>query len=143
MKIAFSQFFLDQKEKGNTSTYSLPEKNVIQLVECNWGLRIPGTGETGLDRKVLVPVPPEGFYCPWVAKIAPGLPIKTRVVQRQTGEDYYLEHFITKQAAKKLCIVPSPAKAVSIVCYSAEALLENGGNRSSNAEWDNISTINC
>lgn len=124
------------KAKGNSYSI-LSEAEVIRLVQEHWDRRKPGAGETDCSRKVLVPVPAEGFFCTPVAKLVMGMPVQAEVVQRQEGEQPHVQHFLTPEDALKFgALVEVRAEFVDIVCYSAEALLENDGERSTDCEWE-------
>lgn len=142
MNIAWSKFALEHSKIGSGNSYTtlLPE-TVIALVRTNWPLRRPGAGEKDTNRKVLVPVPPAGFFCSPRAPLVVGMPIKARVVQRQEGEDPYIETYMDQEDADRLGIPAVPAKRCDIVCYSAEALLENDGERSSDAPWEIVTIL--
>jgi hypothetical protein len=143
--IGFSDFFLTHslREMGNSYT-TLPPLSLLNLLQNNWHKRTPGTGEVGIDRKVLVPIPVEvsGFFCPPRVKLTIGMPLHAHVVARQDGEDPYIETFITPEDAAKYGFIETPAKKVEIVCYSADALLENNGKRTTTCQWE-IVTLLC
>lgn len=128
-------------QKGNSYT-TLDEAEVVRLVQEHWGQRKPGAGETDCSRKVLVPVPPKGFYIAPVAKLVMGMPVQAEVVQRQEGEAPYVQHFVTPEdALNHGAMLETPAEFVDIVCYSAEALLENDGERSTDCEWEIVTIL--
>lgn len=140
--IAWSNFALEHSRYGTGNSYStLSNDEVIKLVQDNWEKRRAGAGETTLERKVLVPIPCEKMFCSPRAEIAMGLPIKARVVQRQAGEDPYIETYVTPEDAEAFGVKPTPAKRCDVVCYSAAALLENGGERSSDADWEIVTIL--
>ena len=142
MTIAWSNFALKNSRYGTGNSYStMLNDEVIQLVKDNWDKRRPGAGESDTNRKILVPVPCEQMFCSPRAEIIVGLPIKSRIVQRQAGEDPYIETYVTSEDAEAFGVKPTPAKRCDIVCYSAEALLENGGERSSDAEWEIVTIL--
>jgi hypothetical protein len=125
------------KAKGNSYT-TLPNGKVVDLVRENWAKAMPGDGETTRDRKVLVPVPPEGFFCPPTANLVEGLPVRAEVTRRQEGEELHVETFVTPQDAAKFgALVEVPAAFVEVVCYSRAALAENNEETTS-AEWEII-----
>lgn len=137
-----------QPQTGNSYT-ALSEEQLIALVKLNWESRTPGDGETGLDRKVLVPITQitstEGkphFFCQPRMALKEGMPVKAEVVTRQAGEDPYVQTYITPEDAAAWGFQDIPAAKVQIVCYSADTLLENEGERSSDCEWE-IVTIVC
>jgi hypothetical protein len=140
--------------QGNSHTL-LPDAELVDLVEECWHLRQPGTGEVGLERKVLVPVPavlhapkfglPAGaplFRC-GTALLRTDIPVKAQVVRRagQDQEDPFIENYISVGDASRLGIMPETANFVKIVLYSAEALLENGGKRSGPWQWEIVTIL--
>lgn len=130
-----------RKAKGNSYTTLLCNE-VVDLVKENWDRRTPGAGETDCTRKVLVPVPPKDFFCPATAKLVKGMPVQAEVVQRQDGESPYIQNFVTPEDAKKFgAEIKVPAEFVNIVCYSAEALLENGGSRTTDCDWEIVTIL--
>tara|TARA_Y100000310_G_scaffold317679_1_gene370800 strand:+ start:1061 stop:1690 length:630 start_codon:yes stop_codon:yes gene_type:complete len=154
--IGWSDFALERHVKGaGHSYYDGDSAEVINKVAANWDKRIPGDGESDVSRKVLVPVDPFGFVCPTVDlnKIADrrlGLYMKNEVTRRQEDEDPYVSNFLdtymvegfegtwNKQEQIKFL---DEAKFVNIVLYSAEALLENGGERSTDRDWEIVCLI--
>lgn len=136
--LGWSQFAKDHSvlAKGNSYT-TLDAETVIRVVRENWHLRKPGQGETTTDRKVVVPVPSQGFYCPPRSNIKMGLPVQAEVVQRQKFEDPYVEKFVWYDDAKEHdTLVLQPAKTCGVVCYSADALCENDGKRTTDCDWE-------
>jgi hypothetical protein len=131
--IGWSDFAAKRHQVGTGHSYfKYHLDEVAALVEDNFHKALPGQGETDLARKVVVPVPPEGFYCTNVS-LEPDMQLRARVVVRQEGEDPFVE--VRAEANAK------PAKFVKIVCYSAEALLENGGTRSTNRPWEIVAVL--
>lgn len=121
---------------GNSFT-TWPDSMLFDAIKNNWKHRIPGTGESGLDRKVLVPIKfgPGDFYMPTV-DLDERMPVHARVTRRQDGEKPYVETFVYFDDLNKLGIKLKEPKFVNIVCYSAEALLENDGKRSTECDWE-------
>ena len=129
------------REKGYSYT-TLPLEAVIKQIQENWDQRIPGSGEPNTDRKVLVPISPINFYCPLRAKLVEGLPIQTKAIRRQDGEDLYLETYVKESDAIKFnALIERPAVEVNVVCYSAEAVQENNQKRSTDADWEIITYL--
>ena len=142
MKIGWSDFAVKRHVEGNGQSYfNISKEQIINLIEENWDKRIPGSGETNVDRKVLVPVSPEGFLCPPRMPLQKGMPIIAEVITRQEGEDPFVEYYITVEDAKKFGFKGTPAKSCNIVCYSAEALQENGGERSTDCDWEIVAIL--
>ena len=140
--IGLSDFALANSRSGTGNSYStFSFEKVVEIVKENWHTRRAGAGETETTRKVLVSVPPENFFCSPCVPLSIGLNIKSRVVQRQVGEDPYIETYITEEEAKKIGVQPIPAKRCDIVCYSAEALTENNGCRSSDCDFEIVTIL--
>lgn len=149
--IAWSDFAKKHSRKGTGNSYTcLSDDELVGLLKMHWKDRISGAGENGsLERKVLVPIPvalyalgKEWFVCAPRMPLKVGMPVHAEVVVRQDGEDPFVQTFITPFDAEQWGYIPVAAVDVKVVCYSAEALLENGGSRSSDAEWE-IVTILC
>lgn len=139
--VGWSQFALDRHQPGSGFSYSsLSLDEVVVRVLENWVQRIPGTGETNVSRKVLVPVNPQGFFLSTVP-LQEGMPIKAAVVRRQPHEDPYVETYLDFDDAERLGYKPQQAKFCNIVCYSREALLENGGTCSTDCEWEIVAIL--
>lgn len=126
-----------QPDSGN-SYFARGEQELIALVLDRWGWREAGDGEDQrLDRKVLVPVDADGFFCPPRAKLMVGMSVQSEVVIRQEGEAPFVDTFITPIDAKEFgAIVEVRASFVEIILYSADALLENNGERSTDCDWE-------
>ncbi len=148
--IGFNDYYTTHnlRDMGNSYT-TLPPLSFLTLVQDNWGRRTPGTGEGDrLDRKVLVPITHcvrDGrptFFCPPRVKLVVGMPVRAEVVVRQEGEDPYVETFITPEDAANYDFIEVRARTVNVVCYSAEALLENDGQRTGTCDWE-IVTLLC
>lgn len=142
--LGWSDFASKHSRPGTGNSYTvLDDEVVLSLVLENWDKAVPGTGETTIDRKILVPVPAAGFFCPPQAKLVMGMPVNAEIVQRQEGEDPYVQTYVTRPVAEAFgALIDVPAKSVDIVCYSAEALEENNGHRSTDCDWE-IVTILC
>lgn len=141
--IGISKFFKKQSTlKAGNSYTNLTDANLIEMIHIFWHERIPGTGEGDcLTRKVLVPLPIDyykdpAFFLPPRMALVEGMPIKAKVIVRQKGEKPFVETFITVKEAKRLGWQAELAEKVMVVCYSAEALLENNGQRSTDADWE-------
>jgi hypothetical protein len=142
--LGWSNFAREHSRRGTGHSYSrLSEERVVELALDNWASRKPGDGEMTLERKVLVRVPPDGFYCPPRARPVEGMPVQAEIVTRQEEEDPYVEVFVSEMVAREHdALVERPARTVDIVCYSADALTENDGERSTDCDWE-IVTILC
>ena len=139
--LGWSKFALDRHVEGSgNSFFRCRADAVLERTKAAWAFAKPGQGETGLDRKIVVPIQPDGFFMSLCA-LQENLPIKARVAYRQPGEDPYVEIYVTAEDAKAFGVEYEPAKFVNIVCYSAEALLENGGERATDCEWEIVAVL--
>lgn len=126
----------NSRHSGNSYT-TLDRRDVVLRVLDHWSKARPGAGETGLDRKILIRIPPDGFYCPPRAKLVEGMVVKAEVKLRQDGEDPTLETYVEEDEAQRCnALVIVPAKYVDVVCYSREALLENNGKSSTGCDFE-------
>jgi len=149
--IGWSNFALKNSVRGTGQSYSiLTASQVVEMVRANWELRTPGDGEGDCrDRKVLVPVPNMGneplFFCPPKVKLIAGMPVQAQVAvrpgQENTGEKPHVETWISAENAQNYDLIETPASLVNVVCYSAAALLENGGERSTDCEWEIVTIL--
>ena len=132
--IGWSKFAANRHCEGGDYSFScLSNEAVAQLVADNWENRIPGQGETDLSRKVVVPIKDvASFRCASVL-IHEGTEVESKVVRRQEGEDLFIKSF-TDQHSEEV-------RFVNIVCYSAEALSENGGERATDCDWEIVCVI--
>lgn len=139
--IGWSEFAIKQHAEGmGNSFFTISHEKVLDLVKENWDKRTPGAGEVGLDRKILVPVPAEGFFMP-IVDLVDGMPLRAEVVRRQPHEDPYVDVYIDYFDAKAQGLEAKPANFVNIVLYSVEALLENNGTRSTEADWEIVCVL--
>jgi len=122
------------RTKGFTWT-ALSHEELIEEIKKNWDKRIPGAGERDTTRKVLVPINPERVYGSYVT-ILPGMALKSEVSQRQAGEDYFVDTRVADLRYNQ-----SAVQFAKVVLYSKEALLENGGTRSTDANWEVVCLI--
>jgi hypothetical protein len=138
--IGWTNFALRRHIPGTGNSYfgHLPE-HVALLASANWSARQPGKGESNCNRKVVVPVPEWQFYCPPTVPLTKGLKVQGEATCRQEGEDPRLEIFVD---ITQIDFEPIPAKKVEIVCYSADALLEEDGKRDTDCAWEIVS-VNC
>lgn len=107
-------------------------EELLALVRKHWADRRPGTGRTGLDQVVVVPVPPERFVCSTV-RINGGTPLFARFERRQAQEDGHVR--VTAAGPRE------PARYAAVVFYSAGILLADGGRRSGDFDWEVVCII--
>lgn len=162
--LGWSNFAKGRHSKGKGYSYSsLSDEDVVRLTLHNWDERLPGQGEVGLDRKIIVPiknsmlhlpsaVPAEPhFYC-GSALLQEGMILQSDVHRRQEGEDLFIKTVANNALAQEYndalhesdhspLAVPEAAHFVNVVCYSAEALLENGGERTTDDDWEIVCII--
>lgn len=133
MSFAWSNFARDRYlESSGHSWFSGSEEELLELVRLNWENRKPGFGRTDLEAVVVVPVDPAGFNGSTVL-VDKNTPLQAEVVRRQENEDNYITVFADAES--------EPVKFASVILYSAETLLENGGERSSDADWEVVCII--
>jgi hypothetical protein len=122
------------QDNGYTYTTMSYEELCAEIAK-NWDKRKPGKGETSVDRKVVVPISNEHVYGTFVA-VKPDMQITSEVVQRQAGEDYFIESKVAYSDGN-----PVRNKFAKVVLYSREALLENEGTCSTDADWEVVCLI--
>lgn len=142
--LGLSDFFNKHSRPGTGNSYCvLDDEVLIDRILQNWHKAVTGAGETTTERKILVPMHTGGFFCPPQAKMVMGMPVNAEIVQRQDGEEPYLQTYVTRAVAEAFgALIDCPAKAVDIVCYSADALEENNGKRSTDCDWE-VVTVLC
>ncbi len=112
---------------GRHTWFEGDEKELLQLVRQHWAERMPGAGRIDLETVVVVPVPPDGFHATTVL-VEENTVLSAAVDRRQPGEDSFVR--VTAHAE------PAPPRYAGVVLYSADALTENDGRRSSDADWE-------
>jgi len=131
MKIGWSEFALS-RNKAPYTFYSGPKENLIEEIIHNWSKRKPGKGRIDCEKVIVVPVDPCGFVSPFVL-IENASSFNAILTQRQDGEDKFIK--VTAEG---------PTEKINyayVVLYSAETLLENGGKRSGDYDWEIVSLI--
>ena len=126
--LAWSDFARNRHVPGGRHTwFDGAEDQLLDLVRAHWPERRPGAGRTDLDEFVVVSVPPGGFHGTTV-RVTADTPLHAVLDRRRPEEDPFVR--VTAEG------VPEPPRHVGIVLYSAAALTENDGVRSSDAEWE-------
>ncbi len=126
--IGWSDFARDRYPRGGGRTYFDGDPaELLDLIRDRWDLRTPGSGRDGLDEVVIVPLPPERFVCGTI-RVGPETALHAEFHRRQPHEDGYVR--ITAEGPRE------PARHAGVVLYSAETLLENGGERSGDCDWE-------
>lgn len=100
---------------------------LLDRVRAAWPQRRPGAGRADLAQVVVVPVEPAGFV-PGTVRVGPATPLHAVYDRRQPGEDGFVR--VTAEGERE------PARHASVVLYAAATLLENGGTRSTDADWE-------
>lgn len=131
--LAWSRFARERYVPGaGRARFLGSEAELLDLVREHWEARRPGQGRDGLDEVVVVPVPHDRFEGATV-RIDDTTALSARFVRRQAHEEGYVE--IAADGP------PEPVRHASVVLYSAPTLLENGGERSSDADWEVVALI--
>ncbi len=136
MNLGWSNFALKRNKKAHHSYFKRSPKKLLELVEKHWRKRQPGQGRTDTKKVVVVPILEKDlhklFGCPYGA-IETATHLRAKVARRQDHEDPYIE---VHGRGKSL-----PVKFAKVVLYSAEALLENEGERSGSFDWEIVAII--
>jgi len=117
---------------GAHSYFEGSESELLDLAAAHWSKRRPGAGRTDLSKVVVVPVPADRFVCGTVL-VDESTRLEARFTRRQAHEDGYVE--LSADGPRE------PARHAAVVFYSAATLLENGGERSSDADWELVCVI--
>lgn len=125
--IGWSQFALKRHETPESRVFAGSPDELLELVRSHWSARQPGAGRDGLDQVVVVPVPPARFIGTTVPVTA-ATPLVAELHRREPHEEPVIRVLAQGE--------PEPARFASVVLYSAATLLENGGTRSTDAEWE-------
>ena len=126
--IGWSDFAADRYRPGTSHSHFLgTDAELVELVRAHWVARRPGEGRDGLDQVVVVPLPPERFVCATV-RVGENTPLHARFTRRRDHEDGYVE--FSAEGPRE------PARHAAVVLYGAETLLENGGARSTDCDWE-------
>jgi hypothetical protein len=137
MKIGWSNFALKRNTKAHHSSFKGNPKKLLDLVRKHWRKRVPGSGRSDTKKVVVVPILEKNlhklFDCPW-ARVEDAKYLSAKAVRRQDNEDAYIE--VHGRKGKKL-----PVKYAKVVLYSAEALLENDGERSGDYDWEIVAIL--
>jgi hypothetical protein len=132
--LGWSKFALDRHEDPESpKRWRGSPEALLELVAAHWADRKPGRGRDDLSHVVVVVVPPTDFVGSTVA-VDETTPLVAQWHQRAEGE----EPVIRVRAAGG---EPEPARFAQVVLYSAETLLENGGTRSTEADWEVVAIL--
>lgn len=100
---------------------------LLDRVREGWPERRPGSGRSDLSQVVIVPVAPEGFVGNTVT-VHEATPLQAALDCRQEGEDPFI-----RVTAEGPC---DEVEFAFVVMYSARTLMENGGLRSGDYDWE-------
>jgi hypothetical protein len=126
--LAWSEFARSRHVAGGRHVwFEGDEQELLELVRGHWSGRTPGAGRTDLERVVVVPVPPGRFHATTVA-VDEATPLIAFLDRRRPHEEPFIR--VTARAE------PPRPRWAGVVLYSAAALAENQGERSSEADWE-------
>lgn len=131
--IGWSEFARGRHVSGGKHTwFEGGEMELLDRVRANWPLRRPGSGREDLDQVVIVPVAPDGFVGNTVL-VDESTRLHASFDRRQPAEDGFVR--VTAEGS------PQEALHAVVVLYSAATLLENGGVRSGEFDWEVVCLI--
>lgn len=131
--LGWSDFARRRYVPGGPHTYFAgPPDELLDRVRGAWDRRRPGAGRADLSQVVVVPVAPDGFVGSTVLVTA-DTPLRAELVRRQPEEEPYVQ--VTAQGPRE------EVRHASVVLYAAATLLENGGTRSGDCDWEIVALI--
>lgn len=134
MKIGISNFAKGRHVPGNGySFYRHSEQEMIAEILRNWDQRKPGTGRTDLNKVIVVPMDPANFVGNTCVPDET-TPLTAFLDQRQPKERPFVR-------VRATVAEPEPCKYAYVVLYSAEALMENDGERSGDYDWEVVAMV--
>ncbi len=156
-KLGISNFYKLNNCPGSGNSFTrLSDEELVSLVLHNWNRRQPGRGETTIERKVVVPIfnhkwvdifggwPHEKYFTGFTRELRADAPFKVRIERRkgqpETEAPMIRTHLPLEYVVNHM-IKMEEANYVNVICYSAEALLENNGTRTTNCDWEIVSII--
>lgn len=130
--LGWSRFALDRHEDPVRQTFDGTPEALLDRVREAWDRREPGFGRRDLSQVVVVPVDPDGFRSSTVV-VSESTPLHAELHRRQDGEEPVIRVLAEG--------VAEPARFAKVVLYSAQTLLENGGTRTTDAEWEVVALV--
>lgn len=128
MRIGVNQFVRRQTAESKYSHFEGSWDELVELVETNfYYCRKPGYR----DGVILVLVPPGRFFS-GVVEVTPDTQLRATFAARHEEERPFIQ--VEAVGAEKL-----PARAVEIVLYRRDVLLEEPGGASTGADWEIVS----
>jgi hypothetical protein len=133
LKLGWSGFARDRYVPGGEHTwFAGTHDELLDRVRAAWPRRQPGQGRADRSQVVVVPVAPDGFVCGTVL-VTEDTPLHADLVRRQDHEDPYIR--VTADGPRET------ARHAAVVLYSAATLLENGGARSGDFDWEVVALL--
>jgi hypothetical protein len=133
LKLGWSDFARNRYHRnGGHTWFSGTDDELLARVRTAWPQRRPGKGRSDLASVVVVPVDPAGFVGSTVL-VDKTTSLRAVFEKRQPQE----EGHVSVLAAGD----PEPVRHAAVVLYSAAALLENGGTRSGDFDWEVVALI--
>jgi hypothetical protein len=131
MSIGWSDFARGRHVPGGAHAwFEGSTEELLDLVRVHWENRRPGAGRDDLEAVVVVPVPADRFVGSTVL-VDDDTPLFAALERRQPQEEPYIR--VTADGPRE------PVLFASVVLYSAATLLENGGTRSGEFDWEVVS----
>jgi hypothetical protein len=112
---------------GKHSWFEGSDEELLARMRAGWADRRPGQGRGDLSQVVIVPVEPAGFVGTSV-QVDGSTPLRAHFDRRQPGEEGFIR--VTAEGERE------PVLHAAIVLYSADTLLQNGGTRSTECDWE-------
>lgn len=127
-RLGWSDFARGRHVRGGSHVwFEGSEKELLELVRAGWAARRPGAGRVDLDKVVIVPVPRDRFVSATV-KVDESTRLRAEFTRRQPHEEGYVR--VLADGPRE------PVRHAAVVLYSAATLLENGGERSGDYDWE-------
>jgi len=131
--LGWSAFALERhRDPDRRAGFDGSPEELLELVASRWSGREPGFGRADRSRVVVVPVPPDRFRSATV-RVDGTTPLHADLHRRQDFE----EPVIRVRADGE----PESARFARVVLYSKEALVENGGTRTTEADWEVVAVL--
>lgn len=131
--LGWSRFALERLDpsRGHSRFEGSPYVLLDRVADA-WSARRPGTGRADLEHVVVVPVSTEGFVGT-VVRIDEDTPLRAELHRREPEEEPVVRVLARGE--------PEPVKFARVVLYSKHALEENGGQRTTDADWEVVAII--
>ncbi|MBU8870940.1 MAG: DUF3228 family protein [Gemmatimonadales bacterium] len=131
--IGWSEFALGRHIPGGKHTwFEGSEIELLERVRAGWPQRGPGAGRSDLNQVVIVSVDPTGFMSNTV-RVNESTRLSASFERRQSHEEGYIR--VLAEGPRE------EALHASVVLYSSATLLQNGGTRSGDFDWEVVCLI--